>query len=188
MKTVIIIMVIYFVMQLLRRAAQGQQQPRQDLPEYHGSSEDVPLSGPWDNSSSRERPVEAKTESGWESEFEPDPQPAYEPGPVGGKRQQPKPEARPRDRAAVEQVRIPESCRSIDLGTPGECEAVSPQGRKAAAMQAPCRRRRRKGRVNPLTAVLDSQSTLVGSMVLGQVLGIRGGLAGERKKQPLKKF
>lgn len=228
MNTLILIMFIYFVMQLLRRAAQGQQQPRQDLPEYRPSREDAPLPGPWnrrteteaepslpgpwdipgeprgdtplpgpwEKKSPRERPVETKTEPRWEPEFEPEP--GYEPGPVQEKRYKPQPEARPHDRGD-ELVRIPEPRRGTDAGAPvprrevfpgpsGECEAVSPQGRRAAAMQEPLRRRRRKCRVNPLTAVLSSQSTLVGSMVLGQVLGTRGGLAGERKKPPSKNF
>ena len=223
MKELILIMFIYFVIQMLRRAAQ-ERLPRQELPEYRQPREDAPLPGPWnrraeteaepslpgpwdipgeprgdtplpgpwEKKSPRERSVEVKTEPRWEPEFEPEP--AYKPGPVGDKRS----EARPRDRA-VEQVRIPEPRRGTDMGTQvpgrelfpgpsGECEAVSPHGRRAVAMQEPLRRRRRKGRVNPLTAVLGSKSTLVGSMVLGQVLGTRGGLAGERKKIPLRKF
>jgi len=223
MKELILIMFIYFVVQMLRKAAQ-ERLPRQDLPEYRSSREDsplpgpwnrrpeteaepslpgpwetpgergdTPLPGPWEKKSPRERPMEAKTEPRWEAEFEPEP--ACEPGSVPEKRYKPQPEARPRDKA-VGQLKIPEQRqgtvmdtrvpgRELFSGPSGECEASSPQ---VVAVQKPLRRRRRKGRVNPLTAVLCSQSTLVGSIVLGQVLGTRGGLAGERKRLSPRNF
>jgi len=188
MKEIILIAFIYFVVQMLRRTAQGQQ-PRQDLPEYRQPGEDAPLPGPWDipgetradtplpgpwdNKSPRERPVEVKTEPSWE------PEPIFEPVPVGDNRSH--------DRA-VEQVRNPEPRRCTDVGTPVSRRDDFPVSAGETVTMQQRRRRRRKRRVNPLTAVLGSQSTLVGSMVLGQVLGTRGGLAGERKKTSSKNF
>ena len=182
---------------MLRKAAQGQQQPRQDLPENRQTGEDdplpgpwnrraetdvesslpgpwdipgeprgdMPLPGPWENKSPRERPMETTMEPRWEPESEP---------------------AQPRRDTGMG---TPVSRRDTLPVSAGECEAVDPQNRRAVVMQQErFRRRRRKCRVNPLTAVLDSHSTLVGSMVLGQVLGTRGGLAGERKKTSSKNF
>lgn len=223
MKTLILIMFIFFVFKMLSEAAK-KHIPRQDLPEFRTSggddaplsgpwnrrtetgaesslpgswdipaepNGDAPLPGPWERKSPREQSVESRPR--WETEFEPEP--AYEPGPVREKRRKPQSAARPRDRA-VEPVTIPEQRRSTDMmdapvlgrsayvGHSDECEVVGLQDRRAAAMQEPMRRERKRRRRadNPLAAVLSCHTTLVGSMVLGQVLGTRGGRKAERRK------
>jgi len=150
---------------------------------------DAPLPGPWDKEAPRPRPLETKAEPRREPGYKPET--AAEPGPVREKRQKPRQEAKPRDRA-VEQVMVPGPRPVTVPGNPvpgrealpcrpGNREAVELQGREAAAVREQPLRRRRKRCSNPLTAVLSSQPTLVGSIVLGQVLGTRGGRAAERR-------
>ncbi len=147
---------------------------------------DAPLPGPWDEKSSRPEPLETKTEPRREPGYKPET--AAEPGPVREKRPEPRPKDRPRDRS--EQVMFPEPRQVMVPGNPvpgresvlhpGERETVETQGREAAAVLGHLRKRRKR-QANPLTAVLSSQPALVGSIVLGQVLGTRGGRAAARR-------
>lgn len=231
MKTILLILFIYFIFQMLRKATQGQP-PRGEIPGYRSPGEDdaplpgpwnrrrepadgsplplprerraepagdkplpgpwerrtepvedIPLPGPWDRRQEQEKPVETETYN----------EPEYEPGkePVGTKH--PFPEPPPRDAAAEpfprrekpwrEDRKQPEKDGKTPRPVPGDKEPFCAPEDRAAAVRQPLRpERRHRRQVNPLEAVLRSKTTLVGSIVMGEVLGHRGGRAASRRK------
>lgn len=144
--------------------------------------DDAQLPGPWDKKGPRPAPVEPKAEPRRKPGYEPET--AAESGPVREQRQKPRREEKPRDRA-VEQVMVPKPRPVPGIQVPGRepvpRDAVEPKSREAVAVWEQPPGRRRQSHPNPLAAVLGSQSTLVGSIVLGQVLGTRGGRAAEKR-------
>lgn len=161
-----------------RRAERDQDSPLPgpwDRPLETGGDESLP--GPWDRKQEREIPVEAET-------YE---MPDYQPAPAPRREQ-----SSPRE-AADEPFGLPEKPRQAERPKPavepgvaphstlGEAAPAHRDSAVAATTQPPGMEHRHHQRQNPLKAVLSGQSTLVGSMVLGQVLGTRGGRAKHRR-------
>lgn len=166
MKTLILIIILYFVINTIR-AMSNRQMPRPGIPgsstdqdesisgswDLPGQQNDEPLSGPWsnrlpDNGSSDEEIAKANPPVERRLEIEPlsdDYKEKIEPI---------------ADQPAVQP--------QIEVGskTFGEEENISVTERQI------CRRRQTR---NPVAAALANQNTIAGSIILGEVLGSRGG-------------
>lgn len=172
-----------------RRAEPGGDSP---LPgPWNRLPEDLPLPGPWDRKQKRQEPVQTGpyAEPGYE-------EPGYEEAGYGaggeptGTGRQPLPGAPPRkapEPPPVKPEREPGKRFRKEDRTPfrqekiAAGEPVCPPDERPAAAQPSGRKRRAGRRQNPLEAVLASHTTLVGSIVLGEVLGRRGGRMANRR-------
>ena len=177
MNTIIILLIILFlVFSKLGKIAGRMPAPpgpkETDLPvpvELPGYSDedDVPLSGPW-NKDGGVAPGRGQTENQASTPvlMKPEPQKTGDMRHASESATCRQPVGHPVPLEAVRQQ--PE---------PGEL--VCPQGRSLPGQRQEHRKRRR-GK-NPLAAALNSKSELVGSILVGEIIGSRGGYRGKRK-------
>ncbi|SFH12677.1 hypothetical protein SAMN05660649_03976 [Desulfotomaculum arcticum] len=177
MNTLIILLIIFYLVfsRLARTANRTPIPPRPketdfplpaDTPNY-SEEDDAPLSGPWNRNGG--------AVSGRRQEETPADDPVLmepEPQRTGDIRHLPEPATR---RQPVEQPVPLEVVRR----QPEPGESVCPQG-KSSPGQGQEHRKRRRGK-NPLAAALNGKSELAGSILVGEIIGTRGGYRGRRK-------
>lgn len=195
MKTLIVILLVYLVISRLRNKAARYQFPRPevpspDVPDRRPAEDDLPLPGPWNIPDGREdaplpgpwqeakveapgEPVEQHRRAPAEPESQPDTGPAR--GRVKDMEQR-------RDHEGEEEQLPPRIAAGAGEGESIRCPrpdwaAVKNNRaaikRPAAHGQLRGRKHRRAG--NSLVASLQSKPALAASIVLGEVLGPRGG-------------
>lgn len=188
-------------MHTLFKIVQGRRTTGPEMPFYSNIRDDAPLPGPWNRPAEREqdsplpgpwdRPLETggdeplpgpwskKQEREVPAEVESYEAPEYQSAP------EPRREQSSPWEVDDEPFGLPEEPRRADLPKPEPAAApeaaAAHRDSAAAATSQPQRRRHKRLNQNPLEAVLSGKSTLVGSMVLGQVLGTRGGRAKHRR-------
>jgi hypothetical protein len=192
-KTLIIILLVYLIIIRLRGKAPRYQFPRPEaprpaVPDYRPAGDDLPLPGPWSSPTDQEDaplpgPWNRPARSGETCSERPD-------KPVEQHRQTPgKPEPQldtdlQRDRARDAEQRRDRTAPGTGEGEFTRCPRPAPAGEKgncapgekAAAPGRQLHRERKRYRAgNPVVAALHSKSTLAASVVLGEVLGPRGG-------------
>ncbi|WP_157833539.1 hypothetical protein [Desulfotruncus alcoholivorax] len=135
-----------------------------EMPNY-SEEDDAPLSGPWNrNSGAKESGAKKRETIGCDPVL-------MEPGPQRTGDMQHVPES-----AAFKH---PAMVETVLLQQPESEELVCPKGEISPGRgQGRHKRRRRK---NPLAAALNGKPELVGSILVGEIIGTRGGYRGRRK-------
>lgn len=172
MKTLILIMIIYFIISKLRPRSHQGSVPRPQNSGYRtANDEEMPLSGPWDLPEADE---DAPLSGPWNRT----PQ-DMRTEPLEPKAQHELPEKK--DAGVPKQFDQRERAENTREETHRDKQIAAILSRSDDKQQAEPqlfhapRKKHQNRNDNPLVAALNSRSALVGSIVLGEVLGSRGG-------------
>lgn len=184
MNTLIILLIIFYLVfsRLAKRTANRTNRtpipPRPKETDFpfsantsnYSKEDDAPLAGPW-NRSGGAVPGRRQEETPADDPVLMEPEPQR----TGDIRQLP--ETATRRRPVEQPVPLEVVQRPPEQPEPGE--PVCPQG-KSSPGRGQEHRKRRRGK-NPLAAALNGKSELAGSILVGEIIGTRGGYRGRRK-------